>query len=170
VLVLNSGYAGSPSKAISFMTAEGGVLFDTLHSQHNLIAFLVPEAVLHAAVLRRSSSCLHVQWDPPPVVNGVLIGYTITHRGSGTQSLLLLRITAVLSAIYSNGEAGFPDEITVNDPKLNDIKLEPLMPGQTYSVSVQARTAQGPGPAYIIEDTTLPSGRKYSHPNFQSIL
>lgn len=42
----------------------------------------VPDRVLHVGVKRRASTSLHLQWDPPPVVNGILVGYTITYKGA----------------------------------------------------------------------------------------
>lgn len=65
-----------------------------------------------------------------------------------------------LAAIRKIGRNGFPEEISVDDPKMKDLRLHSLLPAQTYSISVSARTAMGAGPAYTLEDTTLPSGRK----------
>ena len=65
-----------------------------------IVMFSVPGPVMGFKVKGRGSTYFDVEWQAPEVVNGILIGYTITFRGN-TQSLKLQnQMENILDIIY----------------------------------------------------------------------
>ena len=66
----------------------------------------------------------------------------------------------VFFSVIDSDEIFPKQELDLNDPEMNHIKLTSLVPHQTYRIHLWARTRVGRGKVYQIDERTLPEGRK----------